>query len=128
MVDVSRDSAIGERRQEQHGDFKAHSEAQNALHEAITKVESGQFRWDGKLTVAAFLKEWLTNKSRDVRPSTITDNRRHIEKGPHSRTWTDAPAGTAHQTHLRTAEVAKRCGERRDHGSTYPCHLEVGFE
>jgi integrase len=71
----------GERRQEVKGGFATGAEAAAAREEVLRKHREGTLPRDGKLTVATWLRTWLTTQEevRGLRDGTLIDYRRHIE-------------------------------------------------
>ena len=78
-LDVGIDPATGKRRQERRSGFATQAEAEAALANVITRVETGRFRHDERLTLAEYLTRWLVEKDALVRATTMRDYRRHVE-------------------------------------------------
>jgi integrase len=74
------DPATGRRRQLSKGGFRTKREAQAALSEAMTALQSGTFVEPSKLTLGSFLTEqWLPTARVAVRPTTWTTYRIYAE-------------------------------------------------
>ena len=69
VVDVGRDES-GRRRQQWRSGFATKREAERALAETIQRLGTGGYVEPSKVTVAAFLEEWLASARASVRPST----------------------------------------------------------
>jgi integrase len=67
------------RRQQKKGGFPTKAEAELALAEAIVRGEASTYNYDDRITVAAYLDRWLTDKTASVRATTIKEYRRHVE-------------------------------------------------
>ena len=79
VFDLGSDPTTGKRRQKQRGSFRTQAEAESALAEAITKVETGRFRDDERLTVGTYLTHWLQEKKACLRATTLREYARHVE-------------------------------------------------
>jgi integrase len=69
VVDVGHDES-GRRRQQWRGGFDTRREAEQALTEALGRLQKGTYVEPSKLTVAAFMGQWLDSIRASVRPST----------------------------------------------------------
>lgn len=67
----------GRRRQVSKGGFRTRREAEEALTEVRERVRTGVFTDAGKLTVAAYLDQWLAGKAK-LRPSSARSYESHV--------------------------------------------------
>lgn len=88
----------GRRRQRRRGGFASERDAQAALTQIAAEISSARFVDTTKLTVAAYLREWIDAKG-NLRPSTRRGYRRNIELHliPHLG---DLPLGSLRGTHI----------------------------
>ncbi len=77
-LDLGRDPVTNKRRQLRRRGFNSQAEAQAELTRTLASLDAGQLRDDGGLTVATWLKQWMSRKEKSLRPTTLTDYRRHI--------------------------------------------------
>jgi integrase len=68
-IEFDKDST-GKRKTISKSGFKKQKDAKNALAEKLTEVNNGTYIQDNKLTVEAYLKEWLDAHKTNVAPST----------------------------------------------------------
>ncbi len=71
----------GRRREKRQGGYRTKAAALAALADLVSSVGKGEYRDDGRLTVAAWLEQWIEEKVDDgMRPSTERGYRRHIRE------------------------------------------------
>jgi integrase len=72
----------GQRRRETDGGFASGKEAADARAEVLAQHRAGTLPKDGKLTLAQWLRTWLTTQEeiRGLRDGTMIDYRRHVEQ------------------------------------------------
>jgi integrase len=68
----------GSYKQQGHGGFATKREAKAALNETINRINKGNHVEPSKLTVSAYLDEWLAGASVALRPSTLDSYRRNV--------------------------------------------------
>ena len=71
-------AADGRRKQASKGGFATEREAQNALTEALDKINRGGYMEPSRLKVGEYLDQWLAGKAR-LRSSTRRSYREHID-------------------------------------------------
>lgn len=79
-IDVGTDPITRKRKQVQKRGFRTEAEAESALQQALNALRTGQHQDDGGRTVAVWLAEWLTHKTQALRPTTLSEYRRHVQK------------------------------------------------
>ena len=70
VVELPRDPVTGKRKQKWHSGYKTRKEAERALAEIMTRVNQSTYVEQSRMTLAAFLDEWLPSVRSTVRPST----------------------------------------------------------
>lgn len=71
----------GKKRQTWKGGFRTRDEAKTARAQAMTRMAEGTYVPPVKMTVAAFLREWLAGaKTTGIRPSTLASYRLNVER------------------------------------------------
>lgn len=81
VLDVGRDAETGKRRQSWRSGFRTRREAERALTEQLGRLERGGYVELSRLTVAAYLTEWLAAiETRGLRPATLSSYRMFVEK------------------------------------------------
>jgi integrase len=78
VVDTGRDEQ-GKRKQRWHSGFATKREAQTALTEILSRLQTGAYIEPSKLTVSTFLRQWLAAKASTIRPSTLASYRAELE-------------------------------------------------
>ena len=72
--------ANGKRRQQRRSGFTTKAEAEAALTTVLEAVKTGQHAHDGRMTVEAFLRDWLEGKvAGGLRPTTARGYRAHVD-------------------------------------------------
>jgi integrase len=81
VVDVGRDSETGKRRQSWRSGFRTRRDAERALTEQLGRLQRGGYVELSRLTVAAYLTEWLAAiETRGLRPATFSSYRMFVQK------------------------------------------------
>jgi len=81
VVDVGRDSETGKRRHSWRSGFHTRRDAERALTEQLGRLERGGYVELSRLTVAAYLTEWLAAiETRGLRPATLSSYRMFVTK------------------------------------------------
>jgi integrase len=81
VVDVGRDSKTDKRRQTWRSGFKTRRDAERGLTELLDRLDRGTFIEASRVTVADFLREWLTAiEVRGLRSNALSTSRMLIEK------------------------------------------------
>jgi integrase len=75
------------------------------MHEAITSVEQGRFRYDQRQTVESYLNNWLEVKARQVRVTTLRGYRHYVLE------YLVPQVGHIRLRDLRTAHVSQMLRE-----------------
>ncbi|WP_175401134.1 site-specific integrase [Gordonia sp. UCD-TK1] len=79
-VDLGKDPATGKRRQEFKRGFRTKREAVDALDERLAEIRTGVVAIDQRLTLAAYLDQWLEAKEQaGIRPTTLRSYRQHVD-------------------------------------------------
>ena len=79
VVDTGKDTRTGRRRQLTKGGFDSRSAAEAALAQRIHQVETGRHRYDERMTLASYLRMWISQKEGVLRATTLRDYQRHID-------------------------------------------------
>ncbi len=80
VLEASRDPGTGRRRQVWKGGFTTKREAQQALREALTRVDHGTFVAQQRTTVGDYLDQWLETVRPNVRATTHGGYERNVAK------------------------------------------------
>ena len=79
-LDIAADPTTGKRRRRRRSGFATKHDAETALAQAITEVDQGRYRDDGRRTVANYLQEWIEAKiANGIRLTTERNYRQHID-------------------------------------------------
>ena len=70
VVELPRDPMTGKRKQKWHSGYRTRKEAETALAEVMARVNDSTYVEQSRMTLAAFLDEWLPSVRSTVRPST----------------------------------------------------------
>ena len=79
VLDLEPDASHPKRRQLKKGGFPTQAAAQAALVALQVEISTGVGTVDRRITVAAYLHDWLEQRTADLRPTTIREYRRHID-------------------------------------------------
>jgi Arm DNA-binding domain/Phage integrase, N-terminal SAM-like domain len=70
VIELPRDPITGKRKQKWHSGFRTRKEAERKLAEILTRLDQGTYVEQSRMTLSAFLDEWLPAVRSTVRPST----------------------------------------------------------
>ncbi len=80
VADLGIDPATGKRRQVRKSGFRTSDDAREELNKHLNAVATGQVAHDDRLTVADYLRQWITTKEvAGLRPTTVRSYRQHID-------------------------------------------------
>ncbi len=79
VVDVGRDEQ-GRRRQRWHSGYRTKHDATEALKEISGRLQTKTYVAPAKVTVAAYLREWIAGAESTIRPSTWASYRLNVER------------------------------------------------
>lgn len=71
VVELPRDPMTGKRKQKWHSGYRTRREAETALAEVMARVNDSTYVEQSRMTLAAFLDEWLPSVRSTIRPSTF---------------------------------------------------------
>lgn len=80
VVDLPRDPITGKRKQKWHSGFRTRRDAEKGLTDILSRLDQGTYVEPRKVTLAAFLDEWLAAVKPTIRPSTFASYESMVEK------------------------------------------------
>ena len=79
VIDVGIDQLTKKRKQLRQRGYATQADAESAMDDALSKLRTGLHRDDQGRTVGQWLDEWISQKTDSLRPTTLTEYRRHID-------------------------------------------------